>query len=270
MSELIDSSSIQQSPDLFRVVDRTTCSMVSADDAATGLLLLVDKPKGWTSFDVVNKCRWLLRKRLGLKKFKVGHAGTLDPMATGLLLICTGRYTKRLDELMGQDKTYSGMLKLGAVTVSYDADSPPENPLPWEHVTLEEVQNASRPFTGEILQLPPIYSALKVDGKRAYDLARKGQEVKLSPRPVTVHKFDILNMEGPEVSFAVHCSKGTYIRSLAHDLGQSLGCGAYLTTLQRDSIGSYDLDVALSIQDVIEWVGDPNAQKPVFSNDPTN
>lgn len=244
----------------FRVVDRLSCHLISADEANTGLLLLVNKPVGWTSFDVVNKCRWLLRKRLGLKKFKVGHAGTLDPMATGLLLICTGNYTKRLQDLQGLDKGYSGTIRLGATTASYDADSPPEDLKPWDHLDLSTIRKAALPLTGDILQQPPIYSALKVDGKRAYTLARKGQEVTLAPRPVTIHQFDLKELQGPEVTFQVDCSKGTYIRSLAHDLGQALGCGAYLSSLQRDRIGSFNLENALHIQDVTNWVGDPNKQ----------
>ncbi|MCF8237193.1 MAG: tRNA pseudouridine(55) synthase TruB [Saprospiraceae bacterium] len=230
--------------------------------AREGLLFLVDKPSGWTSFDVVNKCRWLLRKRLGLKKFKVGHAGTLDPMATGLLLICAGPYTKRLQDLQGMDKVYSGAVTLGAVTASYDADSREEDPRPWDHIEDQEIQRAIQTLTGEILQQPPAYSALKVDGQRAYALARKGQEVILAARPVTVHSFDLISREGAMITFRVHCSKGTYIRSLAHDLGQILGCGAYLSALQRDAIGPYTLPSALHISDMARWTGDPNESHP--------
>ncbi len=240
-----------------RMVSRSTMGELTPEMAREGLLFLVDKPAGWTSFDVVNKCRWLLRKCLGLKKFKVGHAGTLDPMATGLLLICAGPYTKKLQDLQGMDKVYSGMITLGAVTASYDADSPEEDPQPWEHLTGEAIRAAAKTLTGDLLQQPPVFSALKVNGQRAYHLARKGQEVKLAPRPVTVHSFELGAQEGRRIAFEVHCSKGTYIRSIAHDLGQILGCGAYLSALQRDAIGPYRLTSALSIEDMIAWTGDP-------------
>lgn len=241
-----------------RIVLRSTLELVTPEMAREGLLFLIDKPSGWTSFDVVNKCRWLLRKRLGLKKFKVGHAGTLDPMATGLLLICAGPYTKRLQDLQGMDKVYSGTITLGAVTASYDADSPEENPEPWEHLSDEDILREISTLTGDLLQLPPIFSALKVNGQRAYNLARKGQEVKLAARPVTVHSFDLIKRDGRFLTFRVHSSKGTYIRSLAHDLGQKLGCGAYLSGLQRDAIGPYALESSLSISDMTAWTGNPN------------
>lgn len=206
---------------------------------AEGCLLLVDKPKGWTSFDVVNKLRWKIRKHLGVKKFKVGHAGTLDPMATGMLNICTGKWTKRLQELQGMDKTYTGTITLGGTTVSYDAEEPVDETFPTEHLTAATVEAAAQALTGDLQQLPPIYSAIKVDGQPLYKNARKGIKVEVQPRPVTVHEFRITRVELPEVDFVISCSKGTYIRSLAHDLGSALDSGGYLSALRRTVVGPY-------------------------------
>lgn len=205
-----------------------------------GSLLLVDKPKGWTSFDVVNKLRWAIRKHLGIKKIKVGHAGTLDPMATGMLNICTGKWTKRLAELQGMDKTYTGTITLGATTASYDAEEPIDATYPTDHITKDMVLAAAAGLTGDLEQLPPIFSAIKVDGQPLYKKARKGIQVEVKPRPVTVHQFKITRVEMPEVDFQITCSKGTYIRSLAYDLGKALDSGGYLTALRRTTVGPFE------------------------------
>lgn len=208
----------------------------------TGQVILIDKPIEWTSFDAVRKVRYLVKTK------KVGHAGTLDPLATGLLIICTGKFTKQINNYMAQEKEYTGSFTLGATTPTYDLESEPVDVKPYEHLTKEQIEAATIPFTGPILQIPPAHSAIKVDGKRVYELARRGQEVKLEPRPVTIHAFEITAIEGPKVFFRVVCSTGTYIRSLAHDFGQALGCGAYLSSLRRTKIGAFSVDDAMTIQ----------------------
>src|SRR5690242_4111404 len=183
-----------------------------------GQVLLINKPYDWTSFDVVRKIRNLVKIK------KVGHAGTLDPLATGLLILCTGKFTKRINEYMAQEKEYTGTFTLGAVTPTYDLESEPQDHKSFQHITEEDIRNATQQFMGDIQQLPPAHSAIKVDGKRLYELARKGKEVKLEPRNVRIAEFEITNIEMPVVSFRVVCSTGTYIRSLAHDMGIALGC----------------------------------------------
>lgn len=209
---------------------------------AEGKVLLIDKPLRWTSFDVVKKIRILT----GISK--VGHAGTLDPLATGLLIVCTGKFTKQINTYMAQEKEYTGHITLGAVTPTYDLESAPEQERPWSHLTVTDIRAAVAGFTGEIQQVPPAHSAIKKEGKPAYLLARKGKEVKLEPRKVTISAFDITCLEGPVVHFRVVCSTGTYIRSLAHDLGQALGCGAHLSSLRRTRIGAFRVEDALSIK----------------------
>ena len=208
-----------------------------------GQLLLINKPLRWTSFDAVNKIRNLIRVR------KVGHAGTLDPLATGLLIICTGKFTKKINEYMAQEKEYTGTFTLGATTPTYDLESEPQNFLPVEHITEEEIKSAAKKFTGEIMQVPPAHSAIKVDGKRVYELARQGKEVKLEPRKITIKEFEITRVELPIVQFKVVCTTGTYIRSLANDLGATLGCGAYLSSLCRTRIGTFLVEDALTMED---------------------
>lgn len=203
-----------------------------------GQVLLIDKPLKWTSFDVVQK----IRKAIKVKK--VGHAGTLDPLATGLLIVCTGKFTKRINEYMGQEKEYTGTITLGAVTPTYDLESEPENFKPYEHLTEETIRAATAPFMGEILQLPPAHSAIKKDGKRLYQLARAGEEVKLEPRKVIIKEFELTAIELPVISFKVVCSTGTYIRSLANDFGAALGCGGYLSSLRRTRIGNFKVEDA--------------------------
>ena len=211
-----------------------------------GRLLLINKPVGWTSFDVVKKLRNTLRVK------KMGHAGTLDPLATGLLLIGTGKYTKKLNELQGLDKTYSGIFEIGKTTPSYDLETEFDSEVTWQQVTPAQMEDAKKKFTGPISQIPPAHSAVKVGGERAYKKARKNKEVKLEPRSVTIHQFDITTDTLPEVGFSVSCSKGTYIRSLAHDFGQELGVGAYLKKLVRTSVGNYHLDDALELDAFIK------------------
>lgn len=237
----------------LRILDTTSLSSFVPEDAPEGLVILLDKAEGWTSFDVVNKTRNLLRKRLQVKKLKVGHAGTLDPMATGLLILCTGKYTSLLQSFQDQPKTYSGTMRLGAVTASYDRETPPEQEKDWRSVSEVQIEAALPAFIGDILQVPPLFSAIKVDGQRAYSLARRGKEMELAARPVSVHSFTVDASELPDLGFQVECSKGTYIRSLAHDLGQKLGCGAYLTALRRDAIGPHRVDQALTIEALAEW-----------------
>ena len=206
-----------------------------------GQVLLIDKPLQWTSFDVIRKVRNLIRVK------KVGHAGTLDPLATGLLIICTGKFTKRINEYMAREKEYTGTFTLGATTPTYDLESKPENFRPLENIPEEKIKNATNNFLGEIMQVPPAHSAIKVEGKRVYELARKGKEVKLEPRKVFIKEFEITAIELPAVHFRVVCSTGTYIRSLANDFGEALTCGAYLSNLCRTRIGEFKIEDALSI-----------------------
>jgi tRNA pseudouridine55 synthase len=206
-----------------------------------GQVLLINKPLEWTSFDAVRKVRNLIRIK------KVGHAGTLDPLATGLLIICTGKFTKRINEYMAQEKEYTGHFTLGAVTPTYDLESAPEHFNPYQHITRAQLEETTLQFTGAILQIPPAHSAIKVAGKRVYELARQGKEVKLEPRPVTIKTFEITEVNLPVVGFRVVCSTGTYIRSLANDFGAALGCGAYLSSLCRTRIGNFTLDEAQSV-----------------------
>ncbi|MFD2512431.1 tRNA pseudouridine(55) synthase TruB [Pontibacter locisalis] len=215
-------------------------------DFAAGEILLINKPLDWTSFDVVKKVRNTIRVK------KVGHAGTLDPLASGLLILCTGKFTKRIDEIQGQEKEYTGSIRLGEVTPSYDRETEVTETCDISHISEEEIKAAAQSFVGTIEQVPPIYSAVMVDGKRAYDLARKGKSAELKPRTITIKAFDITSIEGAELYFRVVCTKGTYIRSLAHDLGQKLGCGAHLSSLVRTRIGEYKLEDALTIEDIQE------------------
>lgn len=212
-----------------------------------GQLLLIDKPYDWTSFDVVRKIRSMIKIK------KIGHAGTLDPLATGLLILCTGKFTKKINEYMAREKEYTGSIVLGATTPTYDLESIPENFKDFSHITQENVSAAVKSFTGEIMQVPPIYSAIKKDGKRAYELARRGVEVELNARPITVSEFETTLKDGI-VEFRIVCSTGTYIRSLAHDLGQRLGCGGYLNSLCRTRIGEFLLKDALTMEEAQEYI----------------
>jgi len=219
------------------------CNMKSTNSFEEGKLVLINKPLRWTSFDVIRKIRNLIRIK------KVGHAGTLDPLATGLLIVCTGKFTKRINEYMAQEKEYSGSFTLGATTASYDLEQEPGNSMPFEHITEEQIKSATVQFTGEILQVPPAHSAIQIDGKRVYELARQGREVVIEPRKVTVSEFEITAVELPLVYFRIVCSTGTYIRSLANDLGIALGCGAYLSSLCRTRIGDFKLEDAMTMDE---------------------
>ena len=212
-----------------------------------GQLLLIDKPLTWTSFDVVNKIRYTLRRAYGFKKLKVGHAGTLDPLATGLLLIAVGRKTKSINELMGMDKVYSGTIRLGATTPSYDLETEVDQEFPLDGISNTDIQHAVKQFDGKIEQVPPVFSAIKKDGKRAYELAREGERPELKSREVQIRNFRVNQDEFPDLQFEVECSKGTYIRSLAHDFGKALNNGAHLKSLRRESIGPYSVKDALDM-----------------------
>ncbi|TDN37514.1 tRNA pseudouridine(55) synthase TruB [Hymenobacter sp. UV11] len=213
-------------------------------DFETGEVLLLDKPLTWTSFDIVRKVKNTLRPR------KIGHAGTLDPLATGLLILCTGKKTKDIDQIQAQEKEYEGTFRLGQTTPSFDRETAVDAELPYAHLTEAEIRAAVLPFLGKIEQIPPLFSAVKVDGKRAYDLARSGQEAEIKPKTVDIKAFDITRIELPEIDFRVVCSKGTYIRSLARDLGTALGVGAHLTRLVRTRIGEYKLADAWTVAEV--------------------
>lgn len=216
------------------------------DDFLNGQLLLIDKPLHWTSFQAVNALKWAIRKKFQLKKIKIGHAGTLDPLATGLLLICTGKFTKKIPELQGQLKEYTGSFSLGATTPSYDLETEVDATYPTAHITVPLIAQTRLQFVGKLQQLPPMFSALKKDGKRLYELAREGKTVAVKAREIEIFEFDAALVNETQVDFRVVCSKGTYIRSLAHDFGKALGSGAYLSALRRTRIGSFYVDKAVS------------------------
>ena len=214
-----------------------------------GEIILIDKPLDWTSFQVVNKIRWLIRSTFGIKKIKVGHAGTLDPLASGLLILCTGKMTKSIEQFMGQEKEYTGTFTLGSTTPSYDLETEVDNTFPTDHITEELLQATLNQFVGTIDQYPPVFSALKKDGKRLYEFAREGIEVEIPARKVNIHSFELTQKVIPKVDFKVICSKGTYIRSLANDFGKALNSGAHLSALRRTRIGEFNIEHAISIED---------------------
>lgn len=220
---------------------------MNADDFQNGQILLLDKPLNWTSFQVVNKMKWALKTKLDLKKIKIGHAGTLDPLATGLLLVCTGKFTKRITELQGQAKEYTGTFFIGATTPSYDLETEIDANFPISHIDPELIQETTKQFLGEIDQKPPIYSAIKKDGVRLYEHARAGETIEIAFRKTSIHEFEITRIELPEIDFRVVCSKGTYIRSLAFDFGKALNSGAHLTALRRTKIGDYAVSDAIDV-----------------------
>jgi tRNA pseudouridine55 synthase len=217
-----------------------------------GQLLLFNKPLHWTSFDVVNKVRFVLRKYTSNKKIKVGHAGTLDPLATGLLLVCTGKFTKRIDEFQGMPKSYRATILLGEETPSFDGETEVSKSYDISSISIDDVKKAMATFEGEIDQVPPIYSAIKKDGRKLYELAREGEDFKPASRRVNISKFELVENNWPKIVADVDCSKGTYIRSLAHDLGKSLNAGSYLTGLERTAIGDYSLDHAMEVEDFVK------------------
>ena len=270
-------------------------------DPQAGEILYIDKPYRWTSFDVVNKVRWLLCKKLGTKKLKVGHAGTLDPLATGVMIICTGRATKRIDELQAHTKEYVATLRLGATTPSFDLEHPIDAYFPTEHITRELVESVLKTFLGRIEQVPPSYSAVKVDGKRAYDLARKEKDVELKPKVLVIDEIELLECKNslpdlpkeraggesvlprtgmrnkafltspatpddatdyPFITIRVVCSKGTYIRALARDIGKALGSGAHLIALRRTRVGDISVEDCLSMEAFPDWLGQQEIEIP--------
>lgn len=232
---------------------------MTAEDFQNGQILLIDKPLEWTSFQAVNKLKWLLKSKLGIKKIKIGHAGTLDPLATGLLLVCTGKFTKRIEELQGQVKEYTGTIFMGATTPSYDLETAIDFRYPINHLNEKKIKEAVAGFLGEIDQKPPLFSAIKKDGVRLYDHARAGQIIEISTRKTTIYEFEITRIELPEVDFRVVCSKGTYIRSLAFDFGMALQSGAHLTALRRTKIGDYNVKDATDIRLFGDLIDQPEA-----------
>ncbi|MDR2409305.1 MAG: tRNA pseudouridine(55) synthase TruB [Bacteroidales bacterium] len=232
-------------------------------DIQNGSILLVDKPLRWTSFDVVNKIKYKIRHLYGVRKFKIGHAGTLDPLATGLLIICTGKCTKQIAALQEQIKKYTGTFVLGATTASYDMEKTVENFMPYKHLSETDILAAVSQFTGVIQQLPPVFSAVRINGIRAFEYARKKMDVVLHPKEVTVYSFDITRIELPEIDFEITCSKGTYIRSIARDLGEVLGCGAYLSCLRRTKIGDFSVEDAMKMTSISneEKITTPNRKR---------
>lgn len=226
--------------------------MKTLEEFKEGQVLLIDKPLEWTSFQVVNKLRWKIRKTFDIKKIKVGHAGTLDPLATGLLVICTGKMTKQIDRFQAQIKEYTGTIVLGSSTPSFDLETEVDKHYPTEHITETLIHETTQQFLGEIEQFPPVFSAIKKDGKRLYEFAREGKEVTIKSRKITIEEFEITNINGLEVEFRVVCSKGTYIRSLANDFGKAMNSGSHLSVLRRTKIGAFDVTDAMSVDGFID------------------
>ncbi|WP_439130018.1 tRNA pseudouridine(55) synthase TruB [Polaribacter sp.] len=229
---------------------------MTEEDYKNGQVLLIDKPLTWTSFQVVNKLRWEIKQRFNIKKIKVGHAGTLDPLATGLLIICTGKQTKQIDTYQGQIKEYTGTFTIGATTPSYDLETQIDKTYPTAHISEELLKETTHQFIGEIQQKPPIFSAIKKDGKRLYELARKGETTEIKSRTVTISEFEITNIDLPKIDFRVVCSKGTYIRSLAFDFGKALKSGAHLSALRRTKIGNFSVENSWSVDEFIQQLKD--------------
>ena len=234
-------------------------------DFIGGEIIVIDKPYRWTSFDAVKKIRGAIQRRLGVKKFKVGHAGTLDPLATGVLIICTGAATKRIDALQAGEKEYIATIFLGATTPSYDLEKEIDRIYPYEHITEEQVKEVLKSFTGKIMQVPPIFSAVKVDGKRAYKYARKGAEVELKAKPLEIREIELQEYRdvpgGREIVIRVVCSKGTYIRALARDIGEALDSGGHLTALRRTRVGSLNENIAFTVTEVIKIIDEAEIPK---------
>lgn len=223
-----------------------------------GQVILIDKPLEWSSFQAVNALKWTIRKKFKLKKLKIGHAGTLDPLASGLLIVCTGKFTKKIPEFQGQPKEYTGSFTLGATTPSHDLETEVDRSYPTDHITAEDIHRAAQGFLGEIQQVPPVFSALKKDGKRFYELAREGKEVEPKARTVELFELEVTSIELPRVDFRVVCSKGTYIRSLARDFGIALGSGAHLSALRRTKIGDFNVDKASTPMEFKAQMGEGN------------
>ena len=227
-----------------------------------GGFILLNKPYTWTSFQATKKIQYILKRHFGLKKIKIGHAGTLDPLATGLLVLCVGKYTKRIEEFQAQEKEYTGTIHLGATTPSYDLETEIDNTYPVEHINENLIYETAKSFIGEQSQIPPIFSALKINGVRAYTKAREGKEVEIKERTIHIYDFEITDIRFPEVDFRIRCSKGTYIRSIARDFGAKLNSGAYLSALCRTKIGDFKLSEAFSIEQVEEQFPPKNTTEP--------
>lgn len=225
---------------------------MTVEDYQTGQVLLIDKPLHWTSFQVVNKLRWEIRQTFNIKKIKVGHAGTLDPLATGLLVLCTGKMTKQIDTFQAQIKEYTGTIVLGSATPSFDLETDINETFPTEHINSELIHETTKQFIGDIQQFPPVFSAIKKDGKRLYEFARAGEEVEITSRTISIKEFEITKINGLNVDFRVVCSKGTYIRSLANDFGKALQSGAHLSALRRTKIGNFHVESAVSVETFIK------------------
>ena len=226
--------------------------MDTAEYFKNGQVLLIDKPLEWTSFQVVNKLGWKIRKTFNIKKIKVGHAGTLDPLASGLLVICTGKMTKQITSFQGQEKEYTGTFTIGSTTPSYDLETEINATFPTDHITSKIAQDTTQQFLGEIDQFPPIFSALKKEGKRLYEFARAGETVEIPSRTITISQFELTRIALPEIDFRVVCSKGTYIRSLAHDFGKALNSGAHLSALRRTRIGNFKVEDGQTIEEFLD------------------
>lgn len=235
-------------------------------DYISGEILVIDKPYRWTSFDAVKRLRGAVHRRLNAKRFKVGHAGTLDPLATGVLLVCTGRATKRIAELQEGMKEYVAEITFGATTPSYDLEKEIDATYPWEHITPELIAETLPKFQGHVMQVPPVFSAVKVDGKRAYNYARKGKEVEIKAKPLEIKELEVLSWEAPKLTLRVLCSKGTYIRALARDLGEAMNSGAHLTALRRTRVGDYTINDAMSLDQALELIKDGPVE---FPDEPT-
>lgn len=235
-------------------------------DYISGEILVIDKPYRWTSFDAVKRLRGAVQRRLNAKRFKVGHAGTLDPLATGVLLVCTGRATKRIAELQEGMKEYVAEITFGATTPSYDLEKEIDATYPWEHITPELIAETLPKFQGHVMQVPPVFSAVKVDGKRAYNYARKGKEVEIKAKPLEIKELEVLGWEAPKLTLRVLCSKGTYIRALARDLGEAMNSGAHLTALRRTRVGDYTINDAMSLDQALELIKDGPVE---FPDEPT-
>ena len=231
-------------------------------DFISGEIIAVDKPLGWTSFDAVKRLRGAIQRRLHVRKFKVGHAGTLDPLATGVLIVCTGRATRRIEALQNGVKEYVARIRLGATTPSFDLETEIDRTYAWEHVTPEDVRRVLPTFMGRIMQVPPVFSAVKVDGKRAYNLARKGKEVELKAKPLEITEIELLSCDLPEIEIRVVCSKGTYIRALARDIGEALGSGGHLTDLRRTRVGDVTVDNCMSVDSAVALIKEGPVEMP--------
>ena len=225
---------------------------MTVDDYQSGQVLLIDKPLHWTSFQVVNKLRWEIKQAFRIKNIKVGHAGTLDPLATGLLVLCTGKMTKQIDTFQAQIKEYTGTIVLGSTTPSFDLETEINETFPTNHITEDLIKETTKQFIGEIQQYPPVFSAIKKDGKRLYEFARAGEDVEIKARTVNISEFEITNIDGLNVEFRVVCSKGTYIRSLANDFGKALQSGAHLSALRRTKIGNFHVENGVTIENFIK------------------